>query len=90
MVQKFILLKNACSDRMCCFPLKKSGKVSGYANDDADIPGKIIELGLLPETEFKILYQAPFQGPLYIEFGIEKSRIALRQEEAQFIVVESL
>lgn len=52
------------------------------------MPGKILEMGLLPETCFKILYQAPFRGPLYIEFGEEKSRIALREEEARFIIVE--
>lgn len=54
------------------------------------MPGKIIEMGLLPETYFQILYQAPFGGPLYIEFGEEKSRIALREEEAKFIFVQSI
>lgn len=54
------------------------------------MPNKIIEMGLLPDTTFKILYQAPFKGPLYIEFGEEKSRLALREEEARFIIVESL
>ncbi len=66
------------------------GKIIGYENDDLRMPNKIIEMGLLPETCFKILYQAPFKGPLYIEFGDEKSRIALREEEAQFIIVESM
>lgn len=54
------------------------------------MPNKIIEMGLLPETYFKILYQAPFKGPLYVEFGDEKSRIALREEEARFIIVEQM
>ena len=54
------------------------------------MPSKIIEMGLLPDTVFKILYQAPFSGPLYIEFGEEKSRIALREEEAKFIFVEKI
>ena len=54
------------------------------------MPNKIIEMGLLPDTAFKILYQAPFSGPLYVEFGDEKSRIALREEEARFIVVQPL
>lgn len=54
------------------------------------MPGKIIEMGLLPGTVFRVLYQAPFSGPLYVEFGEEKSRIALRQEEARFIIVETL
>ena len=66
------------------------GKIIGYENDDLKMPNKIIEMGLLPETCFKILYQAPFQGPLYIEFGDEKSRIALREEEAKFIIVEKM
>ena len=52
------------------------------------MPSKIIEMGLLPETAFRILYQAPFRGPLYVEFGDEKSRIALREEEARFIIVQ--
>ena len=62
----------------------------GYENDDLQMPNKIIEMGLLPDTVFKILYQAPFKGPLYIEFGDEKSRIALREEEARFIIVEKI
>ena len=62
----------------------------GYENDDLRMPSKIIEMGLLPETAFKILYQAPFKGPLYIEFGDEKSRISLREEEARFIIVAQL
>ena len=47
-------------------------------------------MGLIPETTFKILYQAPFGGPLYIEFGIEKSRIAIRKEESDYIIVERI
>ncbi|MDN5626860.1 MAG: ferrous iron transport protein A [Weeksellaceae bacterium] len=52
------------------------------------MPTKIIEMGLLPETVFRVLYQAPFGGPLYIEYGAEKTRIALREAEAKFIKVE--
>ena len=73
---------------MCCFPKKLKGKICGYDNENLQMPNKIIEMGLLPATVFKILYQAPFNGPLYIEFGDEKSRIALREEEARFIIVE--
>ena len=78
------------SNKLCCFPKNKLGKIIGYDNDQLKMPNKIIEMGLLPETSFKILYQAPFRGPLYIEFGDEKSRIALRQEEAMFIYVEAI
>ncbi|MFC0428328.1 FeoA family protein [Chryseobacterium scophthalmum] len=72
------------------FPKNKIGKIVDYDNDNLKMPTKIIEMGLLPETLFKILYQAPFNGPLYIEFGDEKSRIALRKEEGDFIIVEDL
>jgi ferrous iron transport protein A len=83
-------LKRDNSNKLCCFPKGKNGKILGYENEDLKMPSKIIEMGLLPETMFRILYQAPFKGPLYIEFGDEKSRIALREEEATFIIVEAV
>lgn len=83
-------MKSTISNKLCCFPKDQAGKIVGYENDDLIMPNKIIEMGLLPNTAFKILYQAPFSGPLYIEFGDEKSRIALREEEARFIVVEKI
>ncbi|SDQ44876.1 ferrous iron transport protein A [Chryseobacterium soldanellicola] len=72
------------------FPKNKMGKITGYDNNQLKMPNKIIEMGLLPETSFRILYQAPFSGPMYVEFGEEKSRIALREEEGDFIIVEEL
>ena len=87
---KILALKRDNSDKLCCFPKNILGKIVGYENDDLKMPNKIIEMGLLPDTTFKILYQAPFSGPLYVEFGDEKSRIALREEEARFIVVQPL
>lgn len=86
---KLQALKVDISNKLCCFPKNKIGKIEGYDNDHLGMPTKIIEMGLLPETIFKILYQAPFGGPLYIEFGEEKSRIALREEEARFICVQA-
>lgn len=70
------------------FPIGKTGRIIGYMQNGLEMPIKIIEMGLLPQTVFTILYQAPFRGPLYIEFGAEKNRIALREEEAAFIYVE--
>ncbi|QCX54470.1 FeoA family protein [Elizabethkingia sp. JS20170427COW] len=66
------------------------GKIVDFDNDHHEMPGKILEMGLLPETPFKILFQAPFGGPLYVEYGEEKSRVALRIEEAMYIIVEVL
>lgn len=75
---------------MSSFPKNTMGKIVGYDNDHLKMPNKIIEMGLLPETSFRILYQAPFKGPMYVEFGDEKSRIALREEEGDYIIVEEL
>ncbi|AZA52681.1 MAG: FeoA family protein [Chryseobacterium sp.] len=72
------------------FPKNKMGKILGYDDGQMKMPSKIIEMGLLPDTAFRILYQAPFNGPMYVEFGEEKSRIALREEEGSFIIVEEL
>ena len=72
------------------FPHSILGRIVDYDDTQLSMPSKIIEMGLIPETTFKILYQAPFGGPLYIEFGIEKSRIALRKEEADYIIVERI
>ncbi len=89
MRRNFSAVKRDHSNKLSCFPQNIDGRICGYDNDNLKMPNKIIEMGLLPDTLFKILYQAPFNGPLYIEFGEEKSRIALRVEEAQFIIVES-
>lgn len=82
-------MQNDISNKLCCFPKNTKGKISGYDNDQLLMPNKIIEMGLLPETSFVILHQAPFRGPLYIEYGEEKTRVALREEEARYIFVES-
>ncbi|KQK27012.1 FeoA family protein [Chryseobacterium aquaticum] len=81
-------MKNNYLQTLSRFPKNRLGKILGYDNDHLKMPNKIIEMGLLPETVFRILYQAPFKGPLYIEFGEERSRIALRKEEGEFIIVE--
>lgn len=76
--------------KMDFFPVRTQGKIVGFDESSAEIPVKIIEMGLLPDTLFKVLYQAPFGGPLYIEFGNENSRLALRKAEANKILVEKV
>lgn len=83
-------MQNKHPNKLCYFPKNKLGKITGYDNENLQMPTKILEMGLLPETLFQVLYQAPFGGPLYIEFGSEKTRVALREEEAKFITVEVL
>lgn len=88
MHDKFSALKQKDPQKLSHFPKNKKGIIKGYDNEHLTMPTKIIEMGLLPETSFTILYQAPFNGPIYVEFGEEKSRIALREEEGDFIIVE--
>ncbi len=90
MHQNLLLVNTNRPQLLSKFPLQTLGKIKGYAETNEFLPAKIVEMGLLPETHFTILYQAPFSGPLYIEFGVEKSRIALRKEEAEFIFVETV
>lgn len=80
--------KNLRINTLRNFPDMKKGKIVGYDNEDLAMPNKIIEMGLLPDTEFIILHRAPLQGPMYVEYGEEKTKIALRVEEAKFILVE--
>ena len=70
--------------------MDRTGIIVDYDNNNMEMPGKIIEMGLLPNTTFRILYQAPFGGPLYMEYGEERSKVALREEEARYIIVEEL
>lgn len=70
------------------FPLQKNGKIIAYNEEKEEIPIKILEMGLLPQTRFRILHQAPFDGPLYVEFGQEKSILALGKEQAECIWVD--
>ena len=53
---------------------------------DNPLISKLFEFGLLPGAPFKVLNIAPFNGPISIL--IEDTRIALRQKEAQFIIVD--
>lgn len=72
---------------MCCFPKKTWGTITGYADKAETLPLKIFEMGLIPGIKFRLLCQAPFHGPIMLEYGEEKSRLALRQSEAALILV---
>lgn len=61
---------------------------TGVINDVLDNPliTKLFEFGLLPGATFKVVNIAPFNGPISIL--IDDTRIALRQKEAEFILVD--
>lgn len=85
-MQKSNLKKQSLFD----FPIGRKAKVCSYDNENLEIPTKILEMGILPDTQVVVLHKGLFNGPLYIEYGVEKTRVALRASEAKFILVESV
>ena len=47
---------------------------------------KLLEMGCLPGNSVRLIQQAPFQGPIYIE--INGSHVASRKETAKLIEIE--
>ncbi|MGM5631880.1 FeoA family protein [Apibacter raozihei] len=64
----------------------QSAKVIGFSEEE--VPAKILEMGIVPGVVVKLKRQAPWNGPLYLEYGKEKSTIMLRKEEAKSILIE--
>jgi ferrous iron transport protein A len=60
----------------------------GVINDVLDNPliSKMLEFGLLPGAAVKVVNIAPFKGPISILIG--NSRIAIRQREAEFVLID--
>ena len=60
----------------------------GVINEVLDNPliTKLFEFGLLPGAKFRVVNIAPFNGPISIL--VDDSRVALRQKEAEFILVD--
>ena len=50
------------------------------------IPIKLLEMGCLPGNDIRLIQQAPFKGPIYIE--INGSYVAIRKETAKLIEIE--
>ncbi len=76
-----------------CIPLSelekdKAAKILNFVSED--IPIKLLEMGILPETTITIISKAPFDGPLLVQYGNDFSRLSLRKKEAQGILIEEL
>ncbi len=70
--------------RLSDFKIKQMGVIKRIL--DNPIAAKLLEYGILPGAQFCILNKAPFNGPIFIQ--IDTNRIALRRNEAEFIIVE--
>lgn len=53
---------------------------------ESDFDSKLMEYGIIPGAVVSVLNKAPFSGPIYI--SIDFQRIAIRQAEASYIILE--
>ena len=61
-------------------------RVSDVAGDD-DVALRLLEMGLTPGTDVRLVGRAPLGDPL--EFEVRGYRLSLRQAEAARVAVES-
>lgn len=66
--------------------LKKGEKAKIVDVSSNKIPIKLLEMGCLPGNDIRLIQQAPFKGPIYIE--INGSYVAIRKETAKLIEIE--
>ena len=58
--------------------LKKGEKAKIVDVSSQQIPMKLLEMGCLPGNSVRLIQQAPFQGPIYLE--VNGSYLAIRKE----------
>ncbi len=63
-----------------------SGRISRFTDDL--MASKMLSMGILPGKALKLIRRAPFGGGLYIK--VEDNNIAVRENEAQNILIEIL
>ncbi len=79
--QYAIKTNHIISQRLVAGIKNEQKEIIDYQNSD-----KLLEFGILPGVSFHVLQKAPFGGPIFIE--IEGYKIAVRKEEAAYIIVE--
>jgi len=62
----------------------EKGKIVDVSSQE--IPMKLLEMGCLPGNSVRLIQQAPFQGPIYLE--VNGSYVAIRKETAKLIEIE--
>lgn len=65
-----------------------SGKITGYITTDRNYRQKLLQMGLVKGTEFKLVRMAPLGDP--VEISIHGSSVTLRKAEADALEVEKI
>ena len=55
-------------------------------NTDLNLQSRLVEMGILPGVEIRLIKKAPFKGP--IEFKIRGYEVSLRYVDAEQVLVE--
>ena len=66
--------------------LKLGTKAVIESFSDKELALKLMEMGCLPGNSVRLIQQAPFQGPIYLE--VNGSYVAIRKETAKLIEIE--
>lgn len=70
---------------LASFQPGESGIVSSVAVHA--LTPKLVEMGIYAGKEIKVLFRAPFGGPLAVEIG--DYTLSMREEEAGLVLIES-
>ena len=55
-------------------------------NADLNLQSRLVEMGILPGVEIRMIKKAPFKGP--IEFKIRGYEVSLRHRDAEQVLVQ--
>ena len=55
-------------------------------NNDLNLQSRLVEMGILPGVEIRLIKKAPFKGP--IEFKIRGYEVSLRYSDAEQVFVQ--
>ena len=55
-------------------------------NNDLNLQSRLVEMGILPGVEIRLIKKAPFKGP--IEFKIRGYEVSLRYRDAEQVLVK--
>lgn len=77
-------------DTISLSQLKKGdkAKITSFVNNH--LPAKFFELGIVPGATIEIKHKAPMQGPICVNITQNDTLIAIRNAEAETILIDRL
>lgn len=66
----------------------ENARIVGFTTNE--IPMKLYDMGVIPDSEICVYKKAPLNGPICISVGKDETLIALRFNEAMVVLVEKI